>query len=52
MACNELCIMDDRNLRQAHLKGVDLTQNQEPMTLQNLTTLDLLLLIVWKGPHE
>ena len=39
-------------LRPAHLKVVGLSQNQEIMTLQNLTTLDLLQLIVYKGPHE
>ena len=41
-----------RILRPAHLKEVGLSQNQETMTLQNLTTLDLLQLIVYKGLHE
>ena len=33
-------------LRQAHLKEVGLTQNQETMTLHNLITLDLIEIIV------
>ena len=41
-----------RILRPAHLKVVGLSQNQETKTLQNLTALDLLQLIVYKGPHE
>ena len=31
---------------QAHLKGVGLTQHLETVTLQNLTTLDLLLVTI------
>jgi hypothetical protein len=39
-------------LCQAHLKEVGLPQNLETMTVQNLTTLDLLELIVYKASHE
>ncbi len=38
-------------LHQACLKEVGLTQNPETMTLQDLTTLDLLWLIVEKESH-
>jgi len=33
-------------------EDMGLTHIQEIMTLPNLTPLDLLCLIVWKGPHE
>ena len=36
---------------EVHLKEVGITHNLERMTLQNLTTLDLVKLIVWKGLH-
>ena len=42
MACHEQCFMVYQILCQAHLKEVYLTQKQETMTPQNLTTLDLL----------
>lgn len=46
------CLMVYWILHQAHLKEVTLTQNWETMTIQNLTTLDFLELIMWKGPQE
>ena len=45
MACNAKRFMAYQILRQANLKEVGPTQNQETMTLQNLTTLDLLSLM-------
>ena len=39
---NGECSVVKRNLHQAHLKGVGLTQYQEIITLANLTTLNYL----------
>ena len=47
-----ICFMVYQILRQAHLKEVGPTQNQETMTLHFLTTLDLIEACYVEGPHE
>ena len=52
MASNGSCFMVTWTIFKNHLLEVGLTQNQETMTLQTLTTIDLLYFIMHEDPHE
>ena len=52
MASNESCFMVTWIIFINHLLEVGLTQNQETMTLQMLTTIDLFYFIMCEDPHE
>ena len=52
MASNGLCFMVTWTIFKNHLLEVGLTQNQETMALQTLTTIDLFYFIMCEDPHE
>jgi hypothetical protein len=52
MTSNGSCFMVTWTIFKNHLLEVGLTQNQETMALQTLTTVDLLHFIMCEDPHE
>ena len=52
MASNGSCFMVTWIIFKNHLLEVGLTQNQETMALQTLTTVDLFYFIMCEDPHE
>ena len=52
MASNGSCFMVTWTIFKNHLLEVGLTQNQETMALQTLTTVDLFSFIVCEDPRE
>ena len=52
MASNRSCFMITRTIFKNQLLKVGLTQNQETMALQTLTTVDSLYFITRDDPHE
>ena len=52
MALIGSCFMVTWTIFKNHLLEVGLTQNQETMALQTLTTDDLIYLIMCEDPHE
>ena len=52
MASNGSCFMVTWTVFKNRLLKVDLTQNQETMAFQMLTTIDLFYFIICEDPHE